>query len=269
VGAFGVPAIISTFSTTALETVARAATGPLWFQLYVYRDRAITRRLVERAEACGVQALVLTVDVPVTGKRERDRRAPLALPPGVTLANFAEFALDRPDISGQTSALIAYAQGQLDPSLTWEALDWLRGITAMPIWVKGVLRGDDAAEAIAYGAAGVIVSNHGGRQLDGATASLTALPEVVAAVGGRGEVLLDGGVRRGADVVRALALGARAVLIGRPALWALAYDGEAGVRLMLDLLRDEFDRALALCGCRAPGEVTGSLIAPRDSGSSG
>lgn len=259
-GQAGIGATISTFSTVALEDVAKVATAPLWFQLYVYRDRSVTRRLVERAENAGYQALVLTVDVPVTSKRERDRRSQFRVPPHIVLANFTEFALDQvPDTAGQ-SAIIAYAQALLDPSLTWEAISWLRSITQLPVLVKGILRGDDAALAVAHGAAGIIVSNHGGRQLDSSPASIEVLPEIVDAVGGQCEILLDGGIRRGTDIIKALALGAKAVLIGRPTLWGLAVNGEGGVGQVLEILRAEFDTSMALCGCRTVSEISHDLI---------
>jgi 4-hydroxymandelate oxidase len=200
-GRSGIPTTISTFSTTSIEAVARAATGPLWFQLYIYRNRDITQRLVERAEQAGYQALVLTVDVPVTSNRERDKRSQFRIPSNIVLANFTEFALDHvPDAAGQSS-IIANAQAQLDPAVTWEAIDWLRTITRLPIWVKGNLRGDDATLAVEHGAAGVIVSNHGGRQLDTSPATIDVLPEIVCAVVVHCDILLDGGVRRGTDIV--------------------------------------------------------------------
>ncbi len=259
----GTPVILSTMSTYSLEAVAAVARVPLWFQLYVYKDRVITQRLVERAETAGFTALVVTVDTPLLGRREADIRNRFALPDGIIARNFVTEGMERiVGVDEATSALAPYIASLWDSGLTWELLAWLRSVTSLPIVVKGVLRGDDAALAVEHGAAGIIVSNHGGRQLDTALAAVDALPEVVAAVGGRAAVLLDGGIRRGTDVLKALALGAQAVLLGRPALWGLAWNGQAGVARALSLLREEFDLAMALCGCRSIAEITHDLIAP-------
>lgn len=239
--------VASTLSTTGVEEIAGAAPGPLWFQLYVYRDRAISLELVERAKAAGCTALCLTVTFPVQGNRERDTRNRFHLPTGLEMANFGGLAqASFPETAG--SGLEAFVAAQFDPSLTWEAVEWLASVSGLPVLVKGVMTREDAALAIAHGAAGVIVSNHGGRQLDTVEPTVLALPEVVDAVEGRVPVLVDGGIRRGTDVVKALALGARAVLVGRPYLWGLAVDGEAGVRRVIALLRGEIERALALTG---------------------
>lgn len=260
--------VLSTMSTQSLEAVAEVRQSlpqsvPQWFQLYVHRDRALTRALVERAEAAGFSALCLTVDVPVLGQRERDRRNQFVLPPDLQLANFATLTgLNIPQVEGE-SGLFAYCSQQFDPGLTWHDLDWLQSLTPLPIVVKGILRGDDALRAVEHGAQGIVVSNHGGRQLDSAIATLTALPEVVAAVGDRAEVFVDGGIRRGTDILKALALGARAVLLGRPILWGLAVNGEAGVRHVLELLRDELDLALALSGCATLQDIDRSLVVSR------
>jgi 4-hydroxymandelate oxidase len=247
-GAAGTLMVVSSFATRRLEEVAEAASGPLWFQLYVYAERRISETLVRRAEAAGYRALVLTVDVPRLGRREKDERNHFALPPHLRMANFGDVGLGGLEASASGSALAAHVAAQLDPSLTWEALEWLRSVANLPIVVKGILTGEDAALAVAHGAAGIIVSNHGGRQLDGAIATIEALPEVVAAVAGRCEVYMDGGIRRGTDVLKALALGARAVLVGRPPLWGLAVDGADGVRDVLVMLRDELELAMALAG---------------------
>jgi L-lactate dehydrogenase (FMN-dependent) and related alpha-hydroxy acid dehydrogenases len=253
--------VLSTLSSSTVEEVRGATDGPLWFQLYVYRDRAATRSLVERVEAAGYQALVLTVDAPVLGRRERDVREQFQLPPAVEIANLVPGGLPTlPDASGD-SGLAAYCARMLDPSLTWSDLDWLCPITGLPILVKGIVRGDDAARAVEHGASAVIVSNHGGRQLDTAIATIRALPEIVHAVAGRVEVLIDGGVRRGTDIIKAIALGARAVLIGRPVLWGLAVSGERGVARVLEMLRDELDLTMVLCGCRSLADVQRDLIA--------
>ena len=213
--ASGTVMILSTASTCTIEDVG-AIGGNLWFQLYVYADRGMTRALVERAEASGMRAIVLTVDAPMLGRRERDLRNRFHLPDGVRLANVpSSGSVPMPTGHGESGLANHFASG-IDAALTWKDVDWLRAITKLPVLIKGIVRGDDAVRAVDHGAAGVIVSNHGGRQLDTAIASVRALPEVAEAVAGRAEVLLDGGVRRGTDVIKALALGARAVLLGRP-----------------------------------------------------
>lgn len=257
-GSTGALYVASTLSTTPLEEIAEAATGPLWFQLYVYRSREITAALVRRAEAAGYAGICLTVTVPVQGNRERDARNRFRLPASVSMANFDGLEQERmPDSAG--SGLEALIATQFDPSLGWDAIDWIRSITRLPVIVKGIVEGEDAALAVEHGAAGVIVSNHGGRQLDCEAGTLVALPGVVEAVAGRAPVLIDGGVRRGTDVAKALALGARAVLIGRPYLWGLAMDGEAGVAGVVDRLRHELERTMALMGCPTIGALEGAV----------
>ena len=246
-GSAGTIMVASTLSTCTLEEIAAAATRPLWFQLYVYKDREVTKELVARAGRAGFRALVLTVDTPLLGRRERDVRNRFALPDHLGMANFASLKTDA-SRWGEASSFGAYVHDLFDASLTWDAVAWLRSLTDLPILLKGILTAEDAARAVDHGAAGVIVSNHGGRQLDGSTPSIVALPEVVDAVEGRVPVLMDGGVRRGTDVLKALALGARAVLIGRAYLWGLAADGEQGVSTVLSLLRDELRLAMALSG---------------------
>jgi isopentenyl diphosphate isomerase/L-lactate dehydrogenase-like FMN-dependent dehydrogenase len=261
-GAMGTAMVCSTISTMPLEDVAQAATGPLWFQLYVYRDREVTKDLVRRAEAAGFRALVLTVDTPRLGRRERDIRNRFSLPPGLSIANLERYATAGATRWGGASSFQEYVHKLLDGSLTWESVEWLRSITKLPIFIKGVLAPDDARLAAKAGATGVIVSNHGGRQLDGAIATVDALGPVVDAAGGM-PVILDGGVRRGTHVLKALALGAQAVLIGRPYLWALAADGEHGVKTALEMLRSELELAMALAGCQRLADVTGALIHSR------
>jgi len=239
--------VASTLSTCTLEEIAAAGAGPLWFQLYVYKDREVTKALVARAERAGFRALVLTVDTPLLGRRERDVRNRFALPEHLAVANFASIKMDA-ERWGTQSSFSAYVHNLFDASLTWEAVAWLRSLTTLPILLKGILTAEDARLAVDHGADGIIVSNHGGRQLDGSTPAIVALPEVVDAVGGRTPVFMDGGIRRGTDVLKALALGARAVLIGRAYLWGLAADGEAGVSAVLSLLRDELQLAMALAG---------------------
>ena len=251
---------LSSLSNVPMEEVFAEAGDPRWFQLYVYRDRELTRDLVARAEAAGAQALMLTVDSPILGRRERDVRNGFQLPPGLVIANaFAAGKGAFPDVSG--SGLAAYVARQFDPTLSWDHLDWICGVTSLPVMVKGICRGDDALLAVEHGARAVIVSNHGGRQLDGAPATAEVLPEVAAMVGERAEVYVDGGIRRGGDVVKAIALGARAVLLGRPVLWGLAVGGEAGVAGVLRMLEAELADAMALCGCTRIADIDAGLLA--------
>jgi 4-hydroxymandelate oxidase len=261
-GAAGCVFVLSTLSTTAVEDVVAAATGPVWFQLYVYRDRAATEALVRRVEAADCRALVLTVDAPVLGRRERDVRNHFTLPPGLAMANLHAAGHAGMPATTDGSALARYFADQLDPSLTWDALAWLRGITRLPIVVKGIVRPDDAVRAIDHGAAAILVSNHGGRQLDAAPATIAVLPRIADAVAGRAELYLDGGVRRGTDVVKALALGARGVFVGRPILWGLAAGAAAGAAAALAVLRRELDLAMALCGAPTLAALTRDLVEP-------
>lgn len=254
-GAAGTIMILSTLSNTRVEDVVAAATGPVWFQLYVYRDRGVTRGLVERVEAAGCRALVLTVDAPLLGRRERDVRNRFHLPDGLSLENMMPMGLGDLPPGAQDSGLAAYFASMLDASLTWADVEWLRSITRLPILVKGIVRPDDALRAIDCGVAGIVVSNHGGRQLDTSPATIDVLPAIVEAVQGKAEILLDGGVRRGTDVLKAVALGARAVGIGRPVLWGLAAGGQEALSRVLEILRAEIDLALALCGCASVAEV--------------
>jgi 4-hydroxymandelate oxidase len=258
-GLEGVGFVLSTVSNKPLEAVRAASSAPLWFQLYVYRDLDLSRALVERVEAAGFDGLVLTVDAPVLGQRERDVRHRFRLPPELVLANLPA-GLERLPEAPDDSAMAAHFASMINPALSWKELDWLGSITRLPLIVKGVLRADDARLAVEHGAKAVIVSNHGGRQLDTAVPSIEALPEVAEAVGEHTDVLLDGGVRRGTDVVKALALGARAVLLGRPILWGLAVGGEAGVRHVLQIIRAELDLSLALCGCPDVRDLGRDLI---------
>ncbi len=259
-GRAGTIMVVSTLATTTIEDIAAAATGPLWFQLYVYKDRGATIDLIRRAEAAGCRALVLTVDAQVWGRREADVRNNVRLPDGLTVANLADHAKEMFPAGVPGSGLAAYVAQMLDPALTWQDFAWLRGQTKLPILLKGIVREDDARLAVEHGAAGVIVSNHGGRQLDTAPATVEVLPRIVAAVDGKIPVLIDGGVRRGTDVVKALALGAQAVLIGRPVLWGLATDGEEGALRVLEMLKAEFDLAMALSGAKNIAGLGRSLL---------
>ena len=229
------------------DLAAAAPTGKRWFQLYWPRDRGFTRELLAAVVEAGFSALVLTVDFPAAGRRERDLRAAFRLPADLPLPNLP-VGLGTGDFHAALGEVV-------DPTLTWRDLEWLRSECALPLLVKGVLTAEDALLAVEHGAEGIVVSNHGGRQLDGVQASLDALPEVVDAVQGRAEVLMDGGVRRGTDAVKALALGAQAVLVGRAVVWALAVAGEDGVRRVLELLRAEIALALKLLGCASPADV--------------
>lgn len=262
---------LSTLSNHSIEEVAKAG-HHLWYQLYVYKDRAITVDLVARAEANGYQALVVTVDSPLLGRRERDVRNHFALPTGLRAANLEKFALGNinpnnaiHDNSQHNSSLASYIASLYDTSLTWKDLEWIISLTKLPVLVKGILRGDDAVKAVAAGAKGIIVSNHGGRQLDTTISTIEALPGITAAIAKNNskndvEILLDGGIRRGTDVLKALALGAKAVMIGRPVLWGLALYGQNGVEAVLNLLKSEFDLAMALTGCNNLAAITPDLI---------
>ncbi len=256
--AAGTVMCLSTVATATIEEVAAAAPeGKRWFQLYWGINRDQVRDMVERAAAAGYSALVLTVDLPSLGRRERDLRTSFELPEEIPVPAFAAFAetYEGPLTPDQINWLV-------DSSLTWRDLEWLRSVSSLPLVIKGVLTPEDALLAAEHGAAAVVVSNHGGRQLDGVAASLDALPEVVEAVGDRVEVLMDGGVRRGTDVVKALALGAQAVLVGRPVVWGLAVAGEDGVRRVLELLGAEVALALKLVGCASPADVGRAHLGP-------
>ena len=239
-------------SITPAELAAAVPGASQWFQLYWSPDRGFTRELVTSVAEAGFRALVLTVDFPVAGPRERDARAAFALPDNLPTPNLPA-RLERGDFHRELERIV-------DATLTWRDLEWLREACPLPLVVKGILTAEDALLAAEHGAAGVIVSNHGGRQLDGVPATLDVLPEVVDAVGERVEVLLDGGIRRGVDVLKALALGARAVCSGRAVLWGLAVGGEQGVGQVLDLLRNELERGLKLLGSCSPAEVTSAHV---------
>ena len=241
-GAAGVVMIASTDATRSIEEIAQSTSGPVWLQLYLYPSREIAGRLVKRAEAAGCKAIVLTVDLPVLGNRERDRRNNLHIGQlSFTKANF---------VGVETEG------GGPWVTVTWDDVAWLRSITSLPILLKGILTAEDALLALEYGVSGIVVSNHGGRQLDSCVTGIEALPEVVAAVAGRCEVLVDGGIRRGTDILKALALGARAVLVGRPVLWGLAAEGAEGVQNVLEILRTELEVSMKLAGCPSLAAIT-------------
>jgi 4-hydroxymandelate oxidase len=253
--------ILSSLSNTAMESVFAHAASPRWFQLYIYKDREITLELVKRAEAVGAEAIVLTVDAPGLGTRERDARNSFRLPDGLVVENLAPLGKGNfPEVKG--SGLAAYVRANFKEDLGFDDLDWLCRSTRVPVVVKGVCRGDDARRAAEHGAKAVVVSNHGGRQLDTAPATCEALPHVVDAAGDLCEIYVDGGIRRGSDVLKAIALGARAVLLGRPVLWGLCVAGEEGATNVLEILRRELDEAMLLCGCTNLSGIGRWLLAP-------
>ncbi len=244
-GAAGTLMTATTDATRTVEEIAQAASGPLWFQLYLYPTREIAASLIQRAEKAGCKAILFTVDLPVLGKRERDRRNGVTIPPPPFVeANFVGIEM----------------KGHAWRTVTWDDVDWLRSITSLPIVIKGILTAEDALLALEHGVSGIVVSNHGGRQLDSAVTGIEALPEIVEAVAGRCEVYMDGGIRRGTDVLKALALGARAVLVGRPILWGLAVDGARGVQHVLEILRAELELAMKLSGCPDLSSINRSLV---------
>lgn len=241
-GAAGATLCISSSASMKVEDVAKAATGPVWFQLYVQRDRAFTKDLVQRAEDAGCRALCVTVDSPIFGMRNREERASAELPPR-----------ELPNLKGKD---------YLDPSLTWKDIDWLRGFATTPVMLKGVLNPDDAATAVKAGVSGIIVSNHGARNLDTVPATIDALPLVAEKVEGRVPILVDGGIRRGTDVIKALALGATAVQIGRPYLWGLGVAGAEGVTRVVQILRREFEMTMMLMGRATIASIDKSVLWP-------
>jgi L-lactate dehydrogenase (cytochrome) len=275
----GVGFCLSTMSTSTIEEIAQASSRPIWFQLYVLRDRELTKSMMLRAKAAGCAALVITVDLQMQGQRDRDVRNGLTIPPRFTLSNMLDFAthprwlwsfLTGPKVmpanflgTGKGSdmfTIASFVNSQFDQSVTWKDIDWVRSLWDGPLVLKGIACGEDARIAVEHGVDAIIVGNHGGRQLDGAPSSISALPEVVDAVAGRAQVILDGGVRRGTDVLKALAIGATACMIGRPFLYGLAALGGAGVRTALEMLRNEIDVNLALLGRAGVKELDRSAV---------
>lgn len=248
---------VSSSSTNSVEEIAAASPGPKWLQLYPPRDRGVAERLVRRAEKAGYTAIVVTVDL--GERKDADRRNRFALPEAMLRKHLLDCGFP---ISAEMSyaELLRFNQQAWDTALSWEFFSWLRERTRLPLLVKGVLRVADAQKAVAIGLDGIVVSNHGGRRLDGMPASISCLPAIVAAVGGKTEILLDSGVRRGTDVLKALALGAKGVLVGRPYAWALGADGERGVQAVMTLLHEEFTAAMHACGCATVSDISRDLI---------
>ncbi len=262
-GASETAMVLSCQASVMLEEVASQAEAPLWFQLYIQADRDFTLALVRRAEAAGYRALVLTVDAPVSGMRNREQRAGFALPPGIEAVNLR--GMVPLQVTAPPNGNLLLGGPLMAAAPTWRDVQWLRSQTRLPLLLKGIMAPEDAARAITEGVDGIIVSNHGGRILDGQMATIDALPAIIAAVQGRVPVLLDGGIRRGTDILKALALGARAVLIGRPYIFALAAAGPLGVAHLLRLLRAELEVAMALTGCRDLAAISAGLLqAPRN-----
>jgi 4-hydroxymandelate oxidase len=264
--ALGAGLVLSTQASTSLEDIARLVgddpgRGPLWFQLYWQPDRGFTRDLVQRAEAAGYEALVLTVDAPCHGARDRERRAGFCLPPGVRAVNLDGLQAHAPPAPPTGGSLLF--DSLLHHAPTWDDITWLQAHSRLPLVLKGVLHPSDARQAAALGVAALVVSNHGGRTLDTALPTAHALPRVAEAVAGTLPLLVDGGIRRGTDILKAVALGAGAVLVGRPAIHALAHGGAHGVAHVLRLLRDELEMAMALCGCRTLADATPELLVSR------
>ena len=251
-GAAGATMVISSFSMTSVEDISAVAKGPLWFQLYVQHDHGFTRDLVQRAEAAGCQAICVTVDTPTGGPRNREQRANFELPPGMERANLRDLKVGGVKLSNAAASHLpsesSIYSAIIDASLTWKDIEWIRYYAKVPVLIKGVLNPEDADRGVKSGVSGIIVSNHAGRNLDTAPATADALPLVVEKVAGRVPVLVDGGIRRGTDVLKALALGANAVLIGRPYLYGLSVAGDAGVAKVLSILHSEFEMAMALTG---------------------
>jgi L-lactate dehydrogenase (cytochrome)/(S)-mandelate dehydrogenase len=269
-------------SVCTLEQLAETGAAPRWMQVFIYKDRGFTEELTRRAQAAGYNALVLTIDNQLLGKRERDLVNGFTIPPRFSARDLALMATKlpwllqmrkelpkltfgnyvRPNEPADIKTLAGRMGSILDPGMSWRDVDWLRGLWQGPLILKGVLHPEEARQAIDHGVDGVIVSNHGGRQLDGAVASFSALPRVVEAVQGRIPVLIDGGIRRGGDALKALAMGAACCLIGRTQLWGLSVAGEAGVAHVLDILRQELDRAMGLCGISRIDQIGPWLLEP-------
>jgi len=265
VAAAGSIMVLSSLSTRTVEDVAEASDTPLWFQLYINKDRGFTRELVARVEAAGCTALQVTVDTPRWGRREQDLRNGFHLPDGMNAVNLVRSNPESENLSHQGAGMGAALGWMLDDSLTWKDLRWLCDLTRLPVLVKGICHPEDARLSLDNGAAGVVVSNHGGRQLDYAPATISVLPEIREKLGDEPLVLIDGGVRRGTDVLKAIACGANAVQIGRPILWGLAAEGAAGVEKVLRMLRNELELCMALTGINNLEKISPDLIRKHES----
>jgi isopentenyl diphosphate isomerase/L-lactate dehydrogenase-like FMN-dependent dehydrogenase len=258
--AAGTLVTLGTGNHFGVEEVVASTGAPFWFQMYCFESRAVTERMIRRAEAAGARALVVTVDATFAPRRERNQRIQFELPPEVELRNMVGVGLQDELLKPENGGMPAFIASLRAMLLTWDEIDWMRSITRTPIVLKGIMTAEDAVLAVEHGVDGIVVSNHGARQVDGTLAPIEALPEIAERVGGQIEILVDGGVRRGTDVLKALALGARAVLIGRPYLWGLAVGGAAGVRQVIELLRDEIDNAMAQCGQADVKKIGRSLV---------
>lgn len=275
----GVGFCLSTMSTSSIEEVSKASSRPIWFQLYVMRDRELAKSMMQRAKAAGCAALVITVDLQMQGQRDRDVRNGLVMPPQFTLATLFDFAMHprwvwdfltgpKATLANFVAAgkgndmftIASFVNSQFDQSVTWKDIDWVRSVWDGPLALKGIANGEDAATAADHGIDAIIVGNHGGRQLDGAPSSISVLPEIVDAANGRAQVILDGGVRRGTDILKALSFGATACMIGRPFLYGLASMGKAGVARAIEMLRNEVDVNLALLGRAGIKELDRSAV---------
>lgn len=281
--AAGTAFCLSHGSTCTMEELASTGASPRWMQVFIYKDRSFTQEFCTRADASGFDALVLTIDNQIPGKRERDLRNGFTIPPNFSLGEYVAMLAKykwlwrmrsalgkmtfgnyvRPGETADLSTLASRMGDLLDPAMSWDDVAWLRSIWKKPLLIKGILHPDDATKAVELGVDGIIVSNHGGRQLDSAIPSFSALPAILDTVKGRVPVLTDGGIRRGTDVVKALALGATACLVGRPQLWGVSVAGKAGVERMLDIYSREIDMAMGLCGVSKISEITGELITPK------
>jgi len=263
-GAAGATLIVSTVATTSIEDIAAAARGPLWFQLYYQPDRGFTRDLIQRAESAGCKAICLTVDTPVVGARNREMRAKFQLPPNLNLPNLKGLVVNgvamEKNAGGHGAAPGSIYSAVMDAAMTWRDIDWLLSTVKVPLLFKGVLNPDDADHAVKAGVSGIIVSNHGARNLDTVPATADALPQVAEKVAGRVPVIVDGGVRRGTDVLKALALGANAIMIGRPYLYGLSVAGDDGVAAVVNILRREFEMAMALTGRPTIASIDRSVL---------
>ena len=253
--------VAATFANVTIEAMSAASPRPLWFQVYLQTDREFTRELIGRAVASGCEAVCITVDVPITGPRDRELRAGFALPPGVQRANLAKLGNLIATSAHRPSGRNIYSAVH-GPDATWKDLDWLRSVVPVKLLLKGILHPDDAELAMKAGCDGIIVSNHGGRSLDAVAATIDALPPIVDRIGGQMTVLLDGGVRRGIDVFKALAKGATAVLIGRPYLYGLAVGGAYGVARVLEILRTELEMTMGLVGCPTLAQISDKFLLP-------